>query len=319
MGFTIATGFCVKPHVPSSVSPPSPTSSSSAFVSSSPPKKQMRRRAASKLPQTCQLQSPNTVPPPSPPTDNKDDRSLWSNLTDFKNIRKLLFLLSTMGIAETSYLTLNKLFSSPGAICSTEGCLEVLSGPFSTFLGVPLTLFGGLAYSLFAYLCVWPLTANDEERESKDGSEATFEVIPADEIYASRDASTRPLMLGLSTILFIFSLYLMAVLYFIIQAMCPYCVFSAVLAAVIFTLTAFVGRAVPNWRVALGVGAVSTAIAGTAASVMFLVALPQQLRAQPPSEPQLPPAITMSSSSETMVSLNQQITKKGLPYCIVFF
>lgn len=227
---------------------------------------------------------------------NTQSESLTAGF-DFRKVRRALVGLSLLGFAETSYLTFNKLFSSPGAICGTQGCLDVLSGPFSSFLGIPLTLFGALAYGAFAYLAVWPLAADDEEAE--EGI-----LRSAEEVYAARDAVTRPLLLALSTLLFMFSAYLMALLVFVIQSMCPYCVFSAVLSATLFTLTAFVGRAVPNLADALRVGAAASAIASVAAAVLFFIGFPAYIRAQPSGE-QSPPAITMRSTSDTLVSLRQ--------------
>lgn len=214
----------------------------------------------------------------------------------FRTIRKILVIFSFLGFSETMYLTYNKLFSSPGAICATQGCLDVLSGPFSSFLGIPLTLFGALAYAGFAYLSVWPLAADDETNEEGEVQKT------AEEVYKTRDAATRPLMLALSIAMTVFSAYLMAILVFVIQDMCPYCVVSAIISSSMFILTAFVGRAIPAVREAFQVGAASTAIASVAASVLFFLGLPTHIRAQPPGGPQIPPAITMSSTSDTMVS-----------------
>lgn len=82
--------------------------------------------------------------------------------------------------------------------------------------------------------------------------------------------------------------------------MCPYCVVSATLSTLIFVLTAFVGRAVPNLKHALRVGALSVAVTSALAAVVFFVGLPLQIRAQPPDGPQTPPEITMNSTRDTM-------------------
>lgn len=214
---------------------------------------------------------------------------------DFRLIRKSAVALSFLGAAETSYLTLNKIFSSPGAICSTQGCLDVLTGPFSSFLGIPLTLFGVLAYSAFLYLSVWPLAA---DAETNDEGEV---LRTAEQVYAARDAATRPLMFALSTMMLVFSGFLMWLLFYVVQSMCPYCIASAVLSVALFVLTTLVGRAVPALADALRVGAVSSVAASLAAAVMFFISLPAQIRAQPPAEPQSAPAITMRSTSDTMV------------------
>lgn len=232
-------------------------------------------------------------------TSTNEETPQQPALDRFRIIRKVLLVISCIGAAETLYLTFNKLFSSPGAICATQGCLDVLSGPFSTFLGIPLTLFGALAYSIFAYLSVWPLAADDET-----DSEGEL-VRSAKEVYVMRDAATRPLMLALSTAMMVFSFYLMGLLVFVIQSMCPYCVVSAIISSSMFILTAFVGRAVPSVRDALRVGTGSAGIALVVAAGLFFLGMPAHIRAQPPGEPQLPPEITMRSTSDTLVSLFQ--------------
>ncbi|KAI0559182.1 Vitamin K epoxide reductase [Gracilaria domingensis] len=224
----------------------------------------------------------------------------------FRDIRKILVAVSAAGMAETTYLTYNKLFSSPGAICGTQGCLDVLSGPFSTFLGIPLTVFGVLAYSIFAYLCTWPLSAEDEETHSEDDEKPR--VVPADEVYAIRDAATRPLMLAVSTAMFTFSVYLMSLLVFVIRSMCPYCVFSACLSTMLFVLTAIVGKAVPEWKTALRIGAMSASFATVCAAALFFLGLPAYSQAQGSGVPQAPPEITLSSDSNSVVSTSNHKT-----------
>lgn len=216
----------------------------------------------------------------------------------FKSFRLGLSLTALIGVAETSYLTFNKLLSSPGAICSSQGCLDVLTGPFSTFFGIPLSLLGVLAYGTFAYLSIWPLTAKDEERTTEGGGTT---VIPSEHIFKSRDAATRPLLLSLATCMVVFSAYLMWLLHFIIQSMCPFCIFSAVLSTSLFVATVF-GRAVPSLRSAFGISAGSALSATGAAALMFFVSLPAHIRAQPPSDPQSPPTITVRSTRDSLVS-----------------
>lgn len=234
-----------------------------------------------------------STPPQNTSSDTHSPAQTFS-ASSFRTIRKILTALSILGCLETSYLTFNKFFSSPGAICATQGCLDVLSGPFSSFLGIPLTLFGTLTYGVFAYLCAWPLAA--DEQEDQNGL-----LLSVQRVYHARDAATRPLLLALSTALLVFSGFLMSLLVFVIQSMCPYCVFSAVLSAVIFALTAIVGRAVPKFREALRVGVTSAAVTSLLAAVFFFISYPVHISAQPPGELQAPPSITMKSTPDTLV------------------
>lgn len=232
--------------------------------------------------------TPNETPAPSS-----------ESFASFRNLRKLMTVLSLTGAIEASYLTYNKLFSSPGAICSTQGCLDVLSGPFSTFLGVPLTLFGALAYTGFAYLCIWPLAAQEEEAEAQNAEPV---IVSAEEVYAVRDAATRPLMLAVSSAMFSFSAYLMSLLTLVVRSLCPYCVLSAVLSTLLFILTAFVGKAVPKLKTAFKIVAASISAASVCAAMSFFLAMPAHLRAQGSDFPQAPPEITMSSDRDAIVS-----------------
>lgn len=215
-------------------------------------------------------------------------------------IRVPVASVAALGVVETAFLTFTKLFASPGSICSTQGCFDVLTGPFSAVLGVPLSAFGMLAYGAVAYLALWPMTADEETRVSEDGTVVT---LPKEGVYAARDAATRPLLLAVSAAMMVFSSYLMMLLMFVIRSMCPYCVVSAGLSVTLFTLVAFVGRAVPDAKRAVRIGGGGAALAFVAAAGSFFLALPEQLLAQAPSEPQTPPAVTRTSTRESVVRL----------------
>lgn len=213
--------------------------------------------------------------------------------------RVTLTILSLAGTVETLYLTYNKMFSSPGAICGTQGCLDVLSGPFSNFLGFPLSLFGSMAYLCFAYLSYWPILSPDPADSATSNSTSAPPQKSFEEVYIARDRATRPLMLGLSTVQFAFSLYLVGLLKYVIQSMCPYCLFSAVLSATLFILTAFVGRAVPTWRPAISISMASTTFAAILSSASFLYGYPIYAAAQPDG-PQNAPIITTMSDKDAL-------------------
>lgn len=222
-----------------------------------------------------------------------------AQLTPF--LRKALAAFSGIGVLETAYLTYIKLFSSPGAICATQGCLDVLSGPYSAFLGIPLSMFGTLFYGLFCLLSVWPLLAQEEE-VFVDIDAGTTTLRSKEEVYQIRDAASRPLMLALSSLLFVFSSYLMYLLAFVIKSMCPYCLFSHTLSLVLFVLTVVVGRAVADVKTAVSIGGSAAVMGVLCAGASFFVATPNGLHAQIPTEPQTPPAITERSTKDTMVS-----------------
>lgn len=234
--------------------------------------------------------------------------------TSFRSMRIVLSLLSFAGCAESVYLTFNKVFSSPGAICPTQGCLDVLAGPFSTFLGIPISAFGALTYAVFGYLCLWPFS-NAEEVQTKfvdSHPKATPEQIEAavTEAYNHRDAISRPILLALSTAQFVFSAYLTTLMKFVIKSMCPFCLISAGISTLLFILTAFVGRAVPRLRSALSIGTGSAFTAVVASGLSLALAWPAHLHAQPPSELQSPPAITTKSTQDS-IKIASKLREKG--------
>lgn len=226
----------------------------------------------------------------------------------FRGVRKVLAALAAVGVAETAWLSVAKAFASPAAICRTSGCVEVLSGPYSTFVGVPLSAVGMLAYASFAALALYPLGAADEEVVVGDDGET--EARSAAEVYAIRDAATRPLLLALSSALLVFASYFMWLLTAVIRDTCPYCVFSAALSTTLFVLTAFVGKAVRRAGAAVKIGGVSAVFSAFAAAAVFVLSSPGGLLAQMPSEPQAPPAITEQSDSRTM-AIGRNLKKRG--------
>jgi uncharacterized membrane protein len=138
--------------------------------------------------------------------------------------RWLLAGIAALGAIETAYLTVLKLTGS-GA-CPTEGCDRVLSSPYATVFGLPLTLFGFLGYGAMVLLAIVPLLINMDSRKP---------------LRQTLEAQTWPLIFLLATAMVVFSAYLMSVMAFEIQAFCPFCVASALFSLSLFVL-ALVGR-----------------------------------------------------------------------------
>lgn len=248
---------------------------------------------------SAQRESPPQPQVPEPPTQPDGD---------FRNIRKVLIFLSSLGVAETIYLSAAKIFASPAAICRTSGCVEVLSGPYSTFVGIPLSAVGVFAYALFAFLAAYPLGAQEEEVVVSDDGET--ELRSAQDVYDIRDAATRPLLLAMSSIMLVFSSYFMFLLTVVIRDTCPYCIFSAVLSTTLFVVTAFVGRAVRKVGTAVKIGGTSAVLSAVAAAAVFVLSSPGGLLAQMPSEPQAPPVVTEQSDSRT-ITIGRKLKKRG--------
>jgi uncharacterized membrane protein/glutaredoxin len=139
--------------------------------------------------------------------------------------RWLLAGIAVVGAIETAYLTILKLTGSDA--CPTEGCDRVLSSPYATVLGIPLTVFGFLGYATMIALATAPLWVNPDKNKVLRQKLETW---------------TWPLIFMLATAMLVFSGYLMTVMAFEIKAFCPFCVASALLALSMFLITLFGNR-----------------------------------------------------------------------------
>ncbi|CAM9442476.1 unnamed protein product [Chrysoparadoxa australica] len=217
--------------------------------------------------------------------------------------RAILGALAIAGAAESSFLTYTKLFR-PGAmstLCGPSGsCGDVLTGPFSSFLGVPLTLLASGAYALAAILALAPLLQ-------------TGGGVPT-----QSDTTSRSLILVLTTAMASFSGYLMSVLAFKLHAFCPFCVASA---AISFSMcgVAWANNAVPNKTKAAVMGACTTMVTVLASLVIFLVtetAMEMEALASgdavaglvQESDKVKPPSITATSSPEA-IRISKKLAK----------
>ena len=131
--------------------------------------------------------------------------------------RRLVAGIASVGALGTAYLTIVKLMG--GSACPTEGCDRVFSSPYATVFGLPLTLFGFLAYITMLGLAVTPLFVNREQHQERR---------------QTLENRTWPLMFGLACIMVVFSGYLMSVLAFELREFCPYCISSATFAVSMF-------------------------------------------------------------------------------------
>ncbi len=139
--------------------------------------------------------------------------------------RPLIGLFAALGVADTAYLTSVKL-GGGAAACSSESCNAVLSSPYANILGFPLSLFGLLAYLAMMVMSILPLVI-----DAKTNKKLHNKV---------QDLTWQGLFLG-GTAMAVFSGYLMYLLTVVIKAPCPYCIASAVFAAIIFILV-LIGR-----------------------------------------------------------------------------
>jgi uncharacterized membrane protein len=118
--------------------------------------------------------------------------------------------LTLVGLAEAIYLTVTNLTGETVLCGGSSDCFKVLGSPYSRVAGLPIAVFGALAYYTAFSFAVF----------------AAFGY-----------AHARVLFTILVTAMFAFTLWLLYVQAFLLHAFCRYCLFSA---ALIFILTAVV-------------------------------------------------------------------------------
>ncbi|MBW4468601.1 MAG: vitamin K epoxide reductase family protein [Pegethrix bostrychoides GSE-TBD4-15B] len=145
--------------------------------------------------------------------------------------RPILGTVAGLGMLNTGYLTATKLFGGE-AVCPTDGCKQVLSSNYAEMFGLPLALFGFLAYTAILFFALAPLAVSPEKnkplRQELENWTWLF------------------LFLG-STAMLVFSSYLMFIMFtkFVavsgIGGICYYCLASALFALTLFVVT-LIGR-----------------------------------------------------------------------------
>lgn len=135
------------------------------------------------------------------------------------NRRMAVAVLSLVGLFIALYLYLYKIGKIGTLACGTGGCETVQLSPQSRFLGVEVALIGVIGYLALLVLAMAALQPQ----------------------FAGR---SKPLLLLLvaSGGAFVFTLYLKYLEFFVIHAICRWCVGSAVIITAVFGLTAF------EWR-----------------------------------------------------------------------
>jgi len=125
--------------------------------------------------------------------------------------RPIIGAIAIAGAILTAYLTITKL-TGGGPACSAEaaagaGCGGVLNSAYATVFGLPLSLFGCLAYLSMAAFALIPWGISQENNKN---------------LKKQLENSTWWLLLAGSIAMTVFSAYLMYVLATEIQTVCPY-------------------------------------------------------------------------------------------------
>ncbi len=131
-------------------------------------------------------------------------------------MRKIILIIAFLGLSDAIYLLIIKL-SSNKALCvpGLGDCWSVNNSIYSEWNGIPISVFGMLAYISIILL----LTLLNRVSFLKN-----FNHI---------------FILGISLIGFIFSIYLTYLQIAVIKAICPFCIISAITMTTVFVLSIF--------------------------------------------------------------------------------
>jgi uncharacterized membrane protein/glutaredoxin len=135
-------------------------------------------------------------------------------------VRVVMAVLATIGALDTGSITLKRWGLLGPLLCpgGAGGCDKVLNSAWGSLFGQPLSLFGFLAYTTVLVLALLPLVRPGDNR---------------DPLVERSSWALTLTSLGMA----VFSLLLMGLMVFRIQAFCPFCVLSAALSLTLFVLS----------------------------------------------------------------------------------
>lgn len=143
--------------------------------------------------------------------------------------RHIIGAIAILGALTTAYLTVTKLTGgSPVCLAganpqaAAHSCNDVLSSEYATIFGLPLSLFGCLAYISMATFALAPLAVNSDDRK---------------DLGSNLEKWTWLLLFAGAMAMTVFSGYLMYLLAFKIKTFCLYCITSALFSLSMLVLT----------------------------------------------------------------------------------
>lgn len=150
-------------------------------------------------------------------------------------LRMLIGALALVGLFVALYLALYETGLSGSLVCPNTGCEQVNQSVYVNMLGIPIGVLGVIGYSLIlAVILGWAtrrrLAGGLSPRPPAWSRQAPWAYSVLSRIPAGL------LLIGLSGVGFLFSLFLTYLELFVILAICTWCVISAGLMTVIFAL-----------------------------------------------------------------------------------
>ena len=134
----------------------------------------------------------------------------------------VVLVFSLVGILLTSFLTITHYTGMPSEACpkhidGMSSCDIVNQSMYAELLGIPVALLGLFVYATFVILA--------------------YHILSGKPLFGFSSYQLHQGLAALSTISFLFALYLVYVLYFILKTVCVYCLASHSITASIFVLS----------------------------------------------------------------------------------
>lgn len=222
-------------------------------------------------------------------TRRRRQETLWIH----KWSRPIIGAIAAVGALGTGYLTITKLMQTSAACLA--GCDKVLNSAWAEVFGLPLTLFGCLAYLSMLGLAIAPLLVKEENKEQR----------------ARLEGITWPLLFVGATGMMVFSGFLMYVLATDIKAVCPYCIASALMSTTMFALT-LLGRRWDDRGKLLFNGVIVAMVALVGTLGMYAVpGGPLSSGTQAAAMPENAGEPIVTSSGEAEIALAKYLTDSG--------
>lgn len=119
-----------------------------------------------------------------------------------KKFEKIIFLIGLAGLADTLYLTFKHYLGGP-IPCTISGCETVLNSQYSEIFGIPLALLGAIYYLSVLIVSII--------------------------LFFKNNIRFVNILFVLSVVGFLTSTYLVYLQLFVINAICQFCMLSAIL------------------------------------------------------------------------------------------
>lgn len=135
-----------------------------------------------------------------------------------------IFVLGLLGVLVASFLTVTHYTSTPGIACpkhinNVPACDIVNQSVYSEFVGIPIALIAVVVYAIYSIL--------------------TYALLKNKRIGGLSPRSLSVGLVILSSFSFLFALYLITVLYSVLQTVCLYCIIAHTITFFILGLSLF--------------------------------------------------------------------------------